>query len=62
MTTLSETDCTRLCFVGDVSGWRADEEGWKGDEVRLTTKHGRIKVLYVDERRRLLSRVLGLSV
>jgi len=65
ITTFSETDSTRLSFVGDFSEWKEREEAWKGDEVTLTTKHGRIKVLYIDDEpakgRSLLSRVLGLS-
>jgi hypothetical protein len=50
--------------VGDLSDWTEDEEGWTGDEVTLTTKNGRVKVLYVDEAqsppsRGFFSRVMG---
>jgi len=68
VTTFSESDSANQYFVGDFSHWTEGQDGWKGDEVILTSKHGRVKVLYIDEvgpppvkGKGFLSRVLGLS-
>jgi hypothetical protein len=68
ITTFSEIDSIKHCFVGDFSEWKDGQEGWNGDEVILGSKHGKIKVWYADEGeslptkgRNFLSRVLGLS-
>jgi len=49
LTTFSEINSTRRCFVGDLSEWVEDEQGWKGDEVAIDTKNGKVNVLYTDE-------------
>jgi len=67
VTTFSELNNTRKCFVGDLSSWGEAVE-WTGDEVTAETKHGRVKVQYVDEvkpgssrkRKSFLGWVLGL--
>jgi len=66
LTTFSEIDSTKTCFVGDLTEWKDGQADWKGDEVILSSKHGRIKVWYVDEveppnEKGFLSRVLGLA-
>jgi hypothetical protein len=48
VTTFSEVENTRRCFVGDLSGLGENGE-WMGDEVIAETTHGRVKVRFVDE-------------
>lgn len=63
----NEIDNTRRCFIGDLSLFSDDDDGWKGDEVNIKTEHGRVKVRFVDEAEleistgkvSLISRVLG---
>jgi hypothetical protein len=48
---LSETDTSRQCFVGDLTefGDPTEMEGrWKGDEVALSAESGSITVQHVD--------------
>jgi hypothetical protein len=49
VTTFSEINSTKRCFVGDLSEWAEGEEVWTGDEVNLVTNSGRVKVMYTDE-------------
>jgi len=65
VTTFSEINSTKRCFVGDLSEWSEGEEGWFGDEVSLATKNGRVKIMYTDEvptppSKGFFSRVMGL--
>ncbi|KAF8067928.1 hypothetical protein FPV67DRAFT_1165290 [Lyophyllum atratum] len=48
LTTFSEVDKTRRCFIGDYSEM-ADGEEWQGDEVFVETRNGSVKVHYDDE-------------
>jgi len=45
----NEIDYTRRCFIGDFSLFNDEGGGWKGDEVSIKTKHGKVKVRFVDE-------------
>ncbi|KAJ7770014.1 hypothetical protein B0H16DRAFT_1517057 [Mycena metata] len=50
LTTFSEAQRTRRCFVGDFSGsgWTGEAAGWRGDEVEVETSNGGIRLQYVD--------------
>ncbi|GLB38964.1 hypothetical protein LshimejAT787_0601260 [Lyophyllum shimeji] len=48
LTTFSEVDRTRRCFIGDYSEL-TDGEEWQGDEVVVEARNGGVKVQYDDE-------------
>lgn len=48
LTTFSEVDRTRRCFIGDYSELTDDGE-WQGDEVIVEARNGSVKVQYDDE-------------
>ncbi|KIY53739.1 hypothetical protein FISHEDRAFT_16841, partial [Fistulina hepatica ATCC 64428] len=45
-TLLSDVGHVRTSFVGDCSQWMADEDGWHGDELEITSKYGSIMVSF----------------
>ena len=46
-TSFSDVRQEKKCFVGDLSTWK--EKDWQGDEIRLESRNGAIKVFYIDE-------------
>jgi len=48
VTTFSEVNNIRKCFVGDLSSWGEAGE-WAGDKVTAETQNGRVKVQFTDE-------------
>lgn len=65
MTTFSELRATRKCFIGDYSGYSADEDNhWNGDELVVVSITGGISIQFEDEINRasikgFLRRILG---
>jgi len=48
LSTLSEVNSIRRCFLGDFEGWDGESE-WIGDEAEVTSNNGRVRVNYVDD-------------
>jgi len=49
LTTFSEVNCVRHCFLGNFLHWVDFAKDWTGDEVIVESKHGGVKVHYEDD-------------
>lgn len=56
LTTFSDVDGTRRCFIGDYSDMT---DSWEGDEVVAEAKNGSVKIVYDDEEQEKSERKSG---